>query len=154
MGWICTYRYAQSSPSSPPLSCQSQKLVVQSPVRTVLQTWERRRTTVQCKRGYRRRKWNKAFNKFLRSWGAGQGRKQPELGQLPQQIRHRSTGSMFGPFKKIRLHFSLIFWGKKISWCYPCLYLHCTLPWQKIWNALVWAVWEFPWRRYEDFPHS
>ena len=36
---------------------------------SVLQTWERRRATVECKRGYRGTKWNKAFNRILRSWG-------------------------------------------------------------------------------------
>lgn len=50
---VNTYRYAQSSSSPQQLSCQGKQPMVQSPTSiSVLLTWERRRATVQCKRGY------------------------------------------------------------------------------------------------------
>lgn len=60
--------------------------MVQSPMSiSILPACERRRARAQCKRGYRGRKWNKAFNRILRSWG-----KYNTPGQLPWQIWHRS----------------------------------------------------------------
>lgn len=88
------------------------------------------------------------FNRILRSWG-----KWNTPGQLSQQIWHRS-GCLVHLKNLLTCHFLFFLVGKNISQYFACLYSHCSPPWQKIWNALAWAVWEFPWHRYEDFPHS
>lgn len=80
--------------------------MVQSPMSiSILPACERRRARAQCKRGYRERKWNKAFNRILRSWG-----KYNTPGQLPWQIWHRS-GCL--AHLKNPLHVTFIFCGEK-----------------------------------------